>query len=368
MSQKQGDSKPQFPLPQPIGFASAGLILMTAALWGGTPVAVKFSVDLLPAVAVSGLRFALAALFMCFWCQAEGTSWKLERSERKWILGGGLLLFFQITLFTIGIDWSNASHATLLINSFIFWIVAIEHIVLKTLRMNFKQTLGLTVAAIGVLLAFMIAKQQPGTNQADSPSLAGNLLLLASAAILGVKILYTQHVVKRMPPSRFILWHDIVGVLLFAIVSLTLEDFSNWSETRGQPEFGQKVTFAFLGIAYQGILVAGLCFAIQAHLLRKHAAFQISIYSFTTPLFGLLFAFRLRSDPFAIWLPLSALCVAIGIILVNWKSRSGTPDGSLGSPTTPPPHQHEQHKEEKEQQESHRDQNDQPGGECNQEH
>lgn len=361
MSQKQDDFKPQLHRPQPIGLRSAALILMTAALWGGTPVAVKYSVDLLPPVAVSGLRFALAALFMCFWCPAEGSSRKLARGERKWILGGGFLLFFQITFFTMGIKESNASHATLLINTFVFWIVAIEHFVLKTLRMNFKQTLGLMIAAGGALITFLIYDNQLGNEQSDSPNLTGDLLLVASAAILAVKILYTQHVVKRMPPGRFILWHDLVGVMLFASYSLMFEDFSTWSTASAEPDFNMQVTHAALGIAYQGILVAGLCFAIQAHLLRKHAAFQISIYSFTTPLFGLLFAFWFRNDPYSSWLPLSAVCVAIGIILVNRESKAATPTESLPSPAPYLPTEPNTSPDKKDQKEKESSQDKEPG-------
>lgn len=355
MSHNLDDSRPQLPAPQPIGIRSAALILMTAALWGGTPVAVSYSVDLLPPVAVSGLRFALAALFMCFWCQAEGSSTRLLSGERRWALGGGLLLFFQITFFTIGIEKSNSSHATLLINTFVFWVVAIEHLVLRTLRMNFKQTLGLAVAAGGVFLTFMIYEDRQDVSQADSPSLSGDLLLLASAAILAVKILYTQHVVKRMPPGRFILWHDIVGVVFFALYTLAAEDFDKWSAASAQQDFAPKVTAAFLGIAYQGILVAGLCFAIQARLLRKHAAFQISIYSFSTPLFGLLFAFLLRNDPYSTWLPLSAICVAIGIVLVNMESKKQVAADSIVPPSSP----------SKPRQQESRNDDDQPGDKAN---
>ena len=335
------NSRPDFHAPQPIGLRSALLILMTAALWGGTPVAVSYSVDLLPPVAVSAFRFGLAALFMCFWCQFEGSSRKLLRSETKWILGGGVLLFFQITLFTMGIEKSNSSHATLLINTFVFWIVALEHLVLKTLHMTTRQVLGLLVAAGGVMLTFMIYEERQDGLQADSPSLAGDLLLIGSAAILAVKILYTQHVVKRMPPGRFILWHDLVGVIFFILYTSLFEDFSKWSAAVGKAHFSSQVTAALLGIAYQGFLVAGLCFAIQAHLLRKHAAFQISVYSFSTPLFGLLFAFAFRDDPYSSWLPLSAVCVAIGIILVNLEPKNKS-DSSVTAPTTPatpePPH------------------------------
>ena len=79
---------------------------------------------------------------------------------------------------------------------------------------------------------------------------------------------------------------------------------------------------ALAGIAYQGIAVAGLCFAIQARLLKKHSASKIAVFSFATPLFGILFAVLLRGDPVSPWLFVSGTAVAIGILLVNLKSAS----------------------------------------------
>ena len=72
-----------------------------------------------------------------------------------------------------------------------------------------------------------------------------------------------------------------------------------------------------LGLFYQGVIVAGLCFAIQAYLLRRHSASKISIYSFATPLFGVVAAWAFRGDPLSPWLFVSAACVGLGILIVN---------------------------------------------------
>jgi drug/metabolite transporter (DMT)-like permease len=80
-----------------------------------------------------------------------------------------------------------------------------------------------------------------------------------------------------------------------------------------------------LGLLYQGILVAGFCFAVQAHLLKKHVASQISIFSFSTPLFGLTAAILIRSDAYSHWLLVSGGLVALGIWLIQ---RNG--DGETG--------------------------------------
>ena len=49
---------------QPIGPSSASLAILTSFLWGGTPVAIKYSQDVLPPIGVAAARFLLAAGFM----------------------------------------------------------------------------------------------------------------------------------------------------------------------------------------------------------------------------------------------------------------------------------------------------------------
>ena len=141
----------------------------------------------------------------------------------------------------------------------------------------------------------------------DEPSLAGDLVLLASAAILGIKIVFTRHAVRKIPSSAFIFWHDVIGVLLFAAWSLAFEQVT----VRGL--HGATL----LALLYQGLVVAGFCFAVQATLLRKHSASQISIFSTATPLFGILFGAFFRGDRLSPWLFVSGACVAVGILLVN---------------------------------------------------
>ena len=80
---------------------------------------------------------------------------------------------------------------------------------------------------------------------------------------------------------------------------------------------------AIIGIGYQGIFVAGLCFVLQAHLLKRHSASQIAVFSFATPIFGLLFAGLILRERLTPAIALSGLCVAIGIMMVNRRPSGG---------------------------------------------
>ncbi len=304
------ESRPDESGAQRLGARSVALALLTAALWGGTPVAVSFSVDTLPPIAVAALRFALGGAFMFVWCHLEGSGVRLQSGQLRPALVAGCLLFAQISLFNLAIWWSSSSHATMLINTFVFWVVAIEHFVTKADRLSAGRVAGLLIAAMGALILFT----RGGTSTVeslDTPSMAGDAIMLASALLLGIKVVYTKHALKIVEPGKLIFWHDLIGVVLFAACSLVTEETKPGSFTGA----------AVLGLLYQGVLVAGLCFALQAHLLKRHSASRISVFAFTTPLFGIAISHLLRGDPITPWILVSAACVAAGILIVNRRGR-----------------------------------------------
>ncbi|MBI1313763.1 EamA family transporter [bacterium] len=304
---------------QPLTLTSVLLVMVTVVVWAGTPTAVRFSTDLLPPITVAGLRFALAAIFMAAWAWLHGTGLKINPGELRPMLLGGLLMFLQIGTFTLGVHYSNASHGSIFINTYIFWVVAIDHFVTKHDRLTIRKGFGLIFAAAGAGLILSSTVGSQTIDVAESASINGDLLLVLSAFILGGKICYTKNVVARIAPDRFIFWHDVFGVALFAVCAFGVERFD---PTQLLQIDNPRMQAALWGIAYQGFAVAGLCYALQTRLLEKHAASKVAVFSFATPLFGVLFAVLLRGDPISSTLFVSGLSIAIGILLVNYPSRS----------------------------------------------
>ena len=75
-------SQPQPVAPdRPLTLGSTSLILLCGVIWGGTVVAIRFSVDALPPVGTAGLRFTLAAVFMFVWCRWDRCPLRLERGQ-----------------------------------------------------------------------------------------------------------------------------------------------------------------------------------------------------------------------------------------------------------------------------------------------
>lgn len=313
---------------EPLTVVSVLLVMLTVVLWAGTPVAIRFSTDLLPPFSVSGIRFTLAALFMLMWTRAHRTSISLRNENVRLPMIAGFLMFLQIGTFTLGVHLSNASHGSIFINTFIFWVVAIEHFVMKSGQLSLRKTAGLILAAMGVALVLKSAESPSEMVAEEVATMEGDLLLLLSALLLGIKIAWTKHSLKTIHPDCFIFWHHVFGVVLFAIYGAVIEQFDPRILTELQRA---DVQAAWWGLLYQGLAVAGLCFAVQARLLRKHAASRISVFSFATPLFGILFAVLLRGDPLSPWLFLAGAAVAAGILLVNLEDRNpAKPGGKSG--------------------------------------
>ena len=315
------------PATTSVGLPSATLALLTALIWAGNPVAVSYSVDSLPPVAVAGVRFAMAALFMLVWCACEGSELRIRRGQRLPVLVAGVALFAQIAVFNVGVMLSNSSHSSMMINTFVLWVVVIEHFVTRGDRITSRKLAGLLMASFGIVL--LLSREfaaDPVTQAGDTPTLIGDLLVLLSALILGLKIVYTKHALKRVEPGKLIFWHDVVGMVLFFAYSWLWEEVK-WT----------GFTFpVILSLVYQGLLVAGLCFAIQALLLRRHSASQIAIFSFATPLFGVALGVLFRADPLTPWLFVAAALVAWGILLNSVKESRARKNGETGSDSRDP--------------------------------
>ena len=288
--------------------AAIMLTLLTCVLWAGNAVAAKFSVDTIPPITVSGIRFSMAVVVMLIWCRFERCTLRISKDHIPLILIGGFLLFSQIALFTIGVAESNSSHTTLLINTFIFWVVLSDHYVSRLHRLNASRMIGIGLAAGGAILVILTKPEPAGeTPSLDEATLLGDILLMASGFVLAVKILFTKYALNKMDTGPFMAWHELIGVVFFFVVAAFTEDV--------QAE--QFTTPAVLGLVYQGVLVAGVCFAIQAVLLKTYAASQISMFSFLTPVFGIAFTAMFRNDEMSSWLFVALAMIASGLFFTN---------------------------------------------------
>ncbi|NNJ27817.1 DMT family transporter [Alienimonas chondri] len=308
------------PVSKPLPWRATALCILLSILWGGTPASIRVAGDSVPPLFGAAIRFGLASLFMLVWCAARQE--RLRPRRHEWRPCGllGLFMFAQIALYHIGVDATNASHAALFINTFVFWVAVIEHFVTRHDRLTFVRWIGLACAVCGVCTVLLTARG-PITGDGDPPSIRGDLITAISGLLLGIKIVVTKRMVRVVPPGTLILWHDIFGAMLLLAAAVAFETFDPTRLT----------TAAVLALLYQGLLVGGLCFGAQTALLETYSASRVTAFNAATPVWGVGIAIVLLGDPLSPWLFVAAGAVAVGIVLINRRPREAG-DASVSRP------------------------------------
>jgi drug/metabolite transporter (DMT)-like permease len=281
----------------------AAIALMLAALWGGNPVAVKMGLADVPPLRLAWMRFVLGGLTVllyAWWTRRLGAL-RVRRSEVWPLLSLGLLFAVQIGLMNIGISLTTAAHGSVLVNSYAVHTVVLAHFMIPGDRMTPAKLGGILVAYAGIVLLF--AREfsfQGGT-------LAGDLIVSASALLLGERIVYMAKTVQRLDAIQMLVYQSAIGSACFFLVSL-------WWEAGVPTRYTQSLALSLL---YQGCVVAGFNFVVDMYLLKIYRPSALAAAALTTPLFGVLFSAAIAGDRLTPALLLSSVMVAAGIGLTS---------------------------------------------------
>jgi drug/metabolite transporter (DMT)-like permease len=296
---------------RPITPGAACVATLCAALWGGLAVAIRYTQEDLPPFCTAGLRFALASLFMAVWAKREGASLWPAAGEASRLVVAGLLLYAQIGTFHWGLTQTNSSHASVLIGAHPVIVALLAHFLLPGDRLTWIKSCGLLLASAGLVLVVGGDRGRSSTAH-DPATLAGDAVVFTSSLLLGISLVYTKVLLRRMPAGKILFWSYALATVGFLGTSVAIEPLA---EARLTPA-------SFWGLMYQSVLVAGFCFAAWTALLRRHRASQLVVFAFGQPLFGMLFGNWFRHDPLSVWLALGGAAIAVGILLVTRRGAA----------------------------------------------
>jgi len=216
----------------------------------------------------------------------------------------GLLFSAEFIALYESLRWTTASRATLFIYAAPFFVALGAVFLLREERLRPVQWAGLALAFAGVALAML--GRTPGGG------LVGDLLALLAAALWGA----TTLVIKATPLRRA----DPVKVLLYQIgVAALVAPFAAWAVGETAPKHVSYATLALL--AWQGIVVAGVSYALWFWVLKRYSAPQLSAFTFVTPLVGVLAGWLAFGDEITPGFAAAIALVLAGLALVNWPRR-----------------------------------------------
>ncbi len=281
---------------------AALLALLISLLWGGNIVALKFALAAVPPLWSAFWRMLIGLPLIGIWAKVEGIPLGPRPGEWRPLILLGVVCFMQISLLNLGAYFTSAAYAVVLLNSHPIFTNLLSHYFTPGDRLSWTRTLGLLVAFAGICLLFL---GRPDARLASQPAL-GNFLATCSAMFLAVRAVTTKRVAQTTDATRLIFWMFVFSLPLYLLCAAVFEPLLT----------APLLWKPLLGLLYQALVVAGLCFILWTKLLRDHPPGVISVFAFPTPIFGLIFSAVLFSERLAPVLMIGVLAVVAGILIV----------------------------------------------------
>ncbi len=291
------------PVHRPLDVKGAILALVLAVLWGANPVAIKLGLADVAPLRMAFFRFAVSA--MVIFAYAVTTRRRdvllIPRGQGKAIWSLGLLCVVQVALMNVGIDRTTAAHAVVMVNSYAVHTVVFAHFLLPGDRLTARKLVGVLIAYGGVVVLFT-----PGFTGSRG-TLVGDLIIAASALLLAERTVFIAKTVQRVDPVRLMMYQSIIGAAGLFLTSLI------WDVDRPT----RWTTGLLLSILYQGALIGGFNFVLNAKLLQIYQPSAMATVALSTPIWGVLIAAAIGREGLAPELVLASAMVAVGIGLTT---------------------------------------------------
>lgn len=279
------------------------IALLIHVLWGGNPVAVKFSLLVFPPLWTAFFRFAIAIVCVGIWAKLSGIPIWPARHEWPALMLIGVLFTVQIASMNFGFDLTTGSMGAVLIATNPIFAALFAHFLLAGDKLTVVKGFGLLVAFVGTALVLM---RGLGDLQV-AHGVWGNVILLMSACLLGGRLIVSAKVLQRIDGVRVVLWQMILSLPLFALGG-TLFESIRWDAIAWEP---------LAGLAYQGVVVAGLGFTVSFYLMKRYTPSVIVSFNFVSPIAGVLLSAWLLGDVITGHLWAGLLLVAVGLFLIT---------------------------------------------------
>jgi drug/metabolite transporter (DMT)-like permease len=293
---------------RPLDAFAATLVFALCVVWGFNQVVVKLALPDVGPIAQTGIRSGIGAL--CVIAYALSTKrciFEIDGAEAAGALAGALFTAEFIALYE-SLRFTTVARATVFLYAAPFLVALGAAFLLRDERLRPIQWIGLAFAFVGVACGFL--------GRTKGGSLAGDALALLAAALWAA----TTIVIKATPLRRI----DPVKVLLYQI------GFAALTAPLAAYAFGEAwpthlTMVSGVSLLWQGVVVAGVSYALWFWTLTRYAVAELSAFTFITPLVGVLAGWLVFGETLSWGFSLAIVLVIAGLALVNWPRRARTP-------------------------------------------
>lgn len=287
-------------------------VLAVMVSWAGNFIVVKDAITLLPPVAFTFLRYALASVALLGLLRWTEGSIRLPRPEtfRIMVLGGVGFGVYQI-LWTVGLQTIPAGDSSLLIAATPV-ATAVVAVLIGVDTLSPTKAIGVALSFVGVVLVIAAGV---GIELSGAP--IGHALTLAAAVCWATYTAVGARVLRRHSPLVLTTWATLGGTLVLAPIGLGqllapggIDDIP----TGAVPQI-------VLSVAYSGLLAAALANVIVFHGVRLVGPTRITAMQSLVPALAVILAFLVLAEPIRAGQVVGGVIIVAGVALTRFGAR-----------------------------------------------
>lgn len=290
---------------RPLDATAVGLMLLLCFVWGLQQVVLKgTAADIAPIFQIA-LRSGVAAVLVAVLMRVQRQRMSFSDGTLRPGLLAGLLFGLEFWLVGEGLQHTSAAHMVVFLYTAPLFAALGLHWRLPAERLAPLQWAGIVLAFGGLAVAFLGRTQ--GSGPAATNMLWGDLLGLVAGLAWGA----TTVVIRCSPLSQAPATQTLLYQLMGAFVLLTSVALAT-----GQAHFNPTPQ-VWASLAFHAVVVSFASFLAWFWLLRRYLASRLGVFSFLTPLFGLLLGAWLLNEHIEPSFLLGVGPVLLGIVLVS---------------------------------------------------
>lgn len=295
------------------------LLVLLAAIWGGSFLFIKVAVLAIPPLSVVAGRVLLGGLALSLLLVLAGQ--RLPRERRVWLdflviaAIGNVVPFFLIAWGELVID---SALAAILMGSMPFGAILLSHLLTEDEKLSGPKLLGVLLGLSGIVVLV-----GPEALQGLGRGLWSQLAIVAAGCGYALSSIYAKRRgLTRQPPTV-----TGCGVLIASsilVLPLALAHDRPWSL-----DPGAEALLALLGL---GLLSTGLAYVILFKLLASAGVTFVSLNNYLVPVFGLLWGALILGEAIPADSLAALALILLGIGLTQWPLRGPLPRARTSSP------------------------------------
>ncbi|MBP8141256.1 MAG: DMT family transporter [Acidovorax sp.] len=287
-----------------------GLMLLVCLIWGLQQVVLKATAADISPIFQIALRSGVAAVLVGLVMAARGERMRVTDGTLPAGLMVGALFGIEFLLVGEGLRHTSASHMVVFLYTAPIFAALGLHWRLPSERLSAVQWLGIALAFVGLAIAFL-GRSGGAPDNASTNMLLGDFLgLLGGAAWGATTVVVRCSKLAAAPATQTLLYQLVAAFVMLMVVSFTT----------GQAHFNPSPTI-WASLLFHSVIVSFGSFLLWFWLLRKYLASQLGVFSFMTPLFGIVLGAWLLNESIETSFVVGAVPVMLGIVLVSRRSR-----------------------------------------------